>query len=204
VFAERGVFGGTVEDICARAGFTRGAFYSNFADKDDVLRALVSREHDRLLAYLDTGLGMVGEAAAAASGSDADPEATMAAIADGLLRSVPLDRQFFLVRAELELHALRDPAVAGLLRDADAGFRERIAAFLEQGLRALGRELVVDARDASDVATAIVQLSLRRALLEGGGTASSRGDAAGADPSGLARTMLPAIMVGLTRPGRTS
>lgn len=26
VFAERGVIGGTVEDICERAGFTRGAF----------------------------------------------------------------------------------------------------------------------------------------------------------------------------------
>src|SRR5512139_646545 len=53
VFAERGVIGGTVEDICEAAGFTRGAFYSNFADKADVVRALLAREHGRLLEHLD-------------------------------------------------------------------------------------------------------------------------------------------------------
>ena len=62
VFAERGVIGGTVEDICERAGFTRGAFYSNFVDKDDVLRALIAREHARLIAQVDAGFALLGEA----------------------------------------------------------------------------------------------------------------------------------------------
>jgi AcrR family transcriptional regulator len=196
VFAERGVFGGTVEDICARAGFTRGAFYSNFADKDDVLRALIAREHERLLADLDASRGMVGAVAAAAPA--ADPRATMASIAAGLLGSVPLDRQFSLIQAELEIHALRDPAVAHLFLDADTRFRERVATFLERGLRELGRELVVDVRDATDVAIGIVQLSLRRALLEPGGGPAV--DARSADPSGLAMAMLPPVMVALSRP----
>ena len=33
VFAERGIPGASVEEICEAAGFTRGAFYSNFPDK---------------------------------------------------------------------------------------------------------------------------------------------------------------------------
>jgi AcrR family transcriptional regulator len=37
VFAERGFHGASVEDICERAGFTRGAFYSNFSSKDDLV-----------------------------------------------------------------------------------------------------------------------------------------------------------------------
>ena len=41
VMAERGVAGTTVEEVTARAGFTRGAFYSNFADKDALVDAVL-------------------------------------------------------------------------------------------------------------------------------------------------------------------
>ena len=41
VFAERGIIGASVEEICEAAGFTRGAFYSNFADKDGLVLALI-------------------------------------------------------------------------------------------------------------------------------------------------------------------
>jgi AcrR family transcriptional regulator len=37
VFAERGFTAASVEEIAERAGFTRGAFYANFADKADAL-----------------------------------------------------------------------------------------------------------------------------------------------------------------------
>ena len=43
VFAERGVIGSSVEEICEAAGFTRGAFYSNFADKDALVLALIEQ-----------------------------------------------------------------------------------------------------------------------------------------------------------------
>lgn len=189
VFAERGVFGGTVEDICARAGFTRGAFYSNFADKDAVLRALIDREHQRLLAHLDAALGLVEEASTAAA-TDPDPRATMASIADRLLRSVPADRLFSLVQSELEIHAVRAPEVARAFRAADARFRARVADFLELGLARLGRELVVPVVDATDTMIAIVERSNRRALL--------RGD--GSDPNALAATILPLVMLAVSRP----
>src|SRR5487761_2120938 len=37
VIAERGAGGATVEGIAERAGFTRGAFYSNYASLDDLI-----------------------------------------------------------------------------------------------------------------------------------------------------------------------
>ena len=43
VFAERGVLAASVEEVCERAGFTRGAFYSNFATKDELCVALLTR-----------------------------------------------------------------------------------------------------------------------------------------------------------------
>ncbi len=187
VFAERGVFGGSVEDICARAGFTRGAFYSNFEDKADVLRALIAREHARLLAHLDAGLELVD--GSAAIGLDTDPRATLASVADRLLESVPADRMFSLIQGELEIHAVRDPEVARAFLEADARFRARIAEFLERGLARLGRELLVPLEDATDAVIAIVERSTRRALLAGDG----------ADPNALAVTMLPLVIVAVSR-----
>ncbi len=42
-FAEHGFEGASIDDIAARAGFTRGAFYSNFADKTELLVTLCDR-----------------------------------------------------------------------------------------------------------------------------------------------------------------
>jgi AcrR family transcriptional regulator len=189
VFAERGVIGGTVEDICERAGFTRGAFYSNFADKDDVLRALIAREHARLLEHVDAGFARLEESLGAGSADD-DPATTMAAVADRLLRAVPDDRLYSLIQTELEIHAIREPETSRAFLEADARFRERIAEFLERGLRLLGRELVVDVGEATDAIVAIVERSTRRALLAG----------RPADPDALARAMLPVLMAAATRP----
>lgn len=49
VFQERGFVGASIEEIVARAGFTRGAFYSNFSDKAAVFLALMdAREEARV------------------------------------------------------------------------------------------------------------------------------------------------------------
>jgi AcrR family transcriptional regulator len=45
VFLRRGLQGSSVEEISAEAGFTRGAFYSNFASKDELFIELL---HDRV------------------------------------------------------------------------------------------------------------------------------------------------------------
>jgi len=43
VFAEHGFDGASIDEIASRAGFTRGAFYSNFSDKTDLLVTLCDR-----------------------------------------------------------------------------------------------------------------------------------------------------------------
>ena len=52
VFAEQGVHASTVEEVCERAGFTRGAFYSNFTTKEELFAALMERQHSQQLAAL--------------------------------------------------------------------------------------------------------------------------------------------------------
>lgn len=41
VFAEQSVEGASVEEICEAAGFTRGAFYSNFSDRSELVLAMI-------------------------------------------------------------------------------------------------------------------------------------------------------------------
>lgn len=46
VFAEVGLDGASVEAVCERAGFTRGAFYSNFESKDELFLTLAANVAD--------------------------------------------------------------------------------------------------------------------------------------------------------------
>jgi AcrR family transcriptional regulator len=41
VFEEQGIGGASIEGIAATAGFTRGAFYSNFKSKDELIIAMI-------------------------------------------------------------------------------------------------------------------------------------------------------------------
>jgi AcrR family transcriptional regulator len=49
-FAERGLDAPSLDAICARAGFTRGAFYVHFRDREDLVAAVMERV---LGAFLD-------------------------------------------------------------------------------------------------------------------------------------------------------
>jgi TetR/AcrR family transcriptional regulator, transcriptional repressor for nem operon len=54
LFAEEGLDGPSLDAICERAGFTRGAFYVHFKDRDDFLVAVMDQVG---VAYLDAIIG---------------------------------------------------------------------------------------------------------------------------------------------------
>lgn len=60
VFVERGLHGSTVEEISAAAGFTRGAFYSNFESKEQLfIELLQDRVYSRYRAMSERALADV-------------------------------------------------------------------------------------------------------------------------------------------------
>lgn len=98
VFAARGFHGASVEDIAERAGYTRGAFYSNFEDKHDVLLALYDQR-------IETEIAEISRVISGAS-SPADLL--------GALRSrstTTFDANWHMLSMELSLYAMRNPAV---------------------------------------------------------------------------------------------
>ena len=59
VFAETGVHAASVEMITERAGFTRGAFYSNFDTKEELFFALAERENRIRFERLQEGVDAI-------------------------------------------------------------------------------------------------------------------------------------------------
>jgi len=54
VIARKGVDGASVEEICEEAGFTRGAFYSNFESKNELCIDVLHRSIDQTIMALAT------------------------------------------------------------------------------------------------------------------------------------------------------
>lgn len=124
VFPREGFQGASVEDIAAEAGFSRGAFYSNFNDKDELLAALLQQlceaEHRQLDAIFEAG----GSA-----------DAMRVAIREFYVRSFRETEQFTLY-AEAKIHAARVPAFRPRLLELERITRARITGFVERYCRA--------------------------------------------------------------------
>lgn len=180
VFAERGIAAASVEEICERAGFTRGAFYSNFAHKDDLILAVLDREESSILERL-------GQAVSQAIGA---PE-PLRVIGDRLFEIQPFGLDNYLLHAELGVLAVRDRSVAAPYLAWRQAFRERFVPFLTMSLAAAGRRLVVADDDAIDTLEALFGSSIRTSLVDG--TDPNR-------PDSLARRMLPVLLAAMTEP----
>ncbi|MBD0422837.1 helix-turn-helix transcriptional regulator [Streptomyces sp. TRM S81-3] len=115
VFAAKGFGRVSIEEVCEAAGYSRGAFYSNFDSLDELFFALY-RERAELIAEQVSG-------ALALDGPDLDVTAAVDRVTEVLL----LDRDWLLVKTDFLVHAARDPAVARALLDHRARLRRAIA-----------------------------------------------------------------------------
>ena len=146
VFAERGVNGASVEEICETAGFTRGAFYSNFADKDALVLALIQADAAAQFAAASSAL----EEAEYALGSS-----SVAAVAAQVLERFDAfgatTREGVLAQRELLLHAARVPALHGAYRDFLATSSAQLRALLADALERVGLEFTLPTELAVEV-----------------------------------------------------
>lgn len=136
VFAEKGVLGASVEEICEAAGYTRGAFYSNFTSKDDLCVALLQRNYEQQMAALEKALCGIGEP----TGTRLDD--LIARALDMFFAAQPAGRHWVLAGQELRLHAPRSPEFAAEYRRFHDQGIARVAETIQQVLHALGHELV--------------------------------------------------------------
>lgn len=147
VFARDGFEAAKLEEIAADAGYTRGAFYANFENKEDLFIALLEREITLRIASLEREMDKVLE-----------PEAKLKAMRDFFLTKT-LDRRWCLLALEFKLFAVRHPEVRQRLAAMHRRFVGPRVGFLEEVMEALGRELPASAH-ATGVSLAALGNSL--------------------------------------------
>jgi AcrR family transcriptional regulator len=118
VFADKGFGQVRIDDVCAAAGYTRGAFYSNFDSLEELFFALYD-ESARLIA------GQVTDAI-----TDDDINPGIEAVIERVTATLLLDRDWLLIKTDFLLHAARNPAVADRL----AAHRQQLRTVIETRL----------------------------------------------------------------------
>ena len=144
VFAEHGFGQVSIEQICDAAGYSRGAFYSNFASPDELFFAL----------YEQRASGLADQVAAAlheAGGDDSIP-----AVVDRVVRALMVDRQWVVIKTDFLLYAARHPQVATVL----ARQRDDLRGILAQHLTPIMDTVVLppDLRNPDALARAVITI----------------------------------------------
>lgn len=161
VFAERGFHGASVEDICERAGFTRGAFYSNFASKDDLVIEL-SSEH----------AAAIVDRIRAAAGVGDSPEAVLRDVFAALTAEGSRTEQWTLLTTEFTLHAIRDADARRAWARQQRRVRAALVEVVDETCQTHGVQLPMPTELFVRAAMALVQGSMTQRLVEPRGLTS--------------------------------
>lgn len=173
VFAEVGLDAASVEAICERAGFTRGAFYSNFASKDELFLQLAARVASDRVAAVQTRVG--GLVATGPGGVDDDE---ISAILEQVLDVGADDRMGVLLMSEIRIRALRDPDVARAFLEQDAEMQRNVARIITDIGALKGIGFRVDAAQAAQLMLTVWETAAVRAVIRGVADESHSGEAA--------------------------
>jgi AcrR family transcriptional regulator len=179
-FAQSGYGGASIDAIAENAGYSRGAFYANFAGKEDllleILRQFLTRELERTQEFLRAGH---------------TPE-ELHASAERQIDEACADPTWPLLGLELQLRAARDPAIAKAYEDSQREHHDQLGQLFEELFRLAGKRMPTDRRLLASLMTtigqAIVPIALRRQSSGGPVDAGAlytlvmKGLIAGADP----------------------
>jgi AcrR family transcriptional regulator len=127
VFARRGFAHASIDQVAAEAGYTKGAFYANFASKEELFLALLEERFEDRVAALDEVLAR-----------DAAPEAAAREGADDFTRYLRRDAEWERLFFEFAAHAARAPEFRGELVARYDALIARIARVIEGYTRRVG------------------------------------------------------------------
>ncbi|WP_229676007.1 TetR/AcrR family transcriptional regulator [Hoyosella rhizosphaerae] len=130
VFANEGFGRATVEKVCSHAGFTRGAFYSNFTSLDELFLAMWEERAATMLADVENLL--------AASITNAT---SVENVVEQVLHAIPVDDKWFRITAEFTAYALRNPPLHTIMAAREDAIIAAVTPLLTTALHALGRHV---------------------------------------------------------------
>ena len=179
VFAEKGLKRVTVDDLVGAAGFTRGAFYSNFSSIEEVFFTVFEEQSRRMLATVRETMDSVPEGEFSVE--------SMGLILDSLL---PFGRTWFIIQSEFTLLALRNEEAREVFTAHHRMFQHEMEELIGDIIARLGREPTVPIEKLTETAIALYLHSLAHEHLGTGAL----------DTQSLVDIVLPQILIGLSRP----
>ena len=160
VFVEKGFSGVKIDDVVKAAGFTRGAFYSNYSSMDEVLKdVLVQRAHT-----------IVDEIEAALAGIEGEPDVgTIMAVLDSFSAQ---GRTMYVLTCEYNLYMMRHPELIASDDAFPVTEREQLEAAVGRIVRGvlarMGRQSIFEPGVISRILTTFYLESFAPSM--GGGT----------------------------------
>lgn len=161
VFAQRGYHGATLDEVATVAGFTKGAVYSNFKNKEDLFLALFKADAERGMEALRDTL-------------DESDVPGIARITDFVslvrnMRNMPQpagDSGFEVLYLEFLLYAARHASARDQLRRIDEEATETLAQIIEDERRRQGIEPLESPTQAARLVEALFRGMGLLALIE--------------------------------------
>lgn len=178
VFAEKGLGGTTVDDLVSAAGFTRGAFYSNFSSLEEVFFELFETQSAAMVATVREVIASIPE-----------EEFSLDSVGVVLDSVHPMGRRWYLVQSEFVLFALRNRHAREVLAEHSRGLRHELVEVLRDVFHRLGRVPVVPLEQVTEAMIALYLHSLAQENLEDPTLQSEE----------LVQNVLPAVVLGLSR-----
>ena len=123
IFARRGLAHASIEEVAQDAGFTKGAFYANFASKEELFLAMLDERFAERLAEIDRVLA-----------TEEDPERQTHRAGVDFVQYLSADPEWQRLFFEFAAHASRHEDFRQALLLRYRRLRERIAGIYEQRL----------------------------------------------------------------------
>jgi AcrR family transcriptional regulator len=145
VFARNGFRGSTLDEVAATAGFTKGAVYSNFKNKDDLFLELVDDRIDRQFAVvseiLETGSHEAAE--------------QFPRVREMFRSDMFWDNTFAILWLEFVLYARRNPEAQAKLAASVERSRAQVQALIEHEYEMVGVQPPYPTRDLAEISLAL-------------------------------------------------
>ena len=168
VFVDKGIDGATVDDLARAAGFTRGAFYSNFSTKEEVFSALFASVTQEMLQIARTAVeealpaeGRAASAPLSGEAQTADAEA-MIAVFEAIR---PFGRQWYLLYSDAVARSLRDETMRTELAAQRERLRDEIGKLLTVRMEAAGERPLLPPEDLAQLLVGVfIDLMVREQM----------------------------------------
>jgi AcrR family transcriptional regulator len=145
VFARDGFHAATLDEVASTAGFTKGAVYSNFKSKDDLLLALLDQRIDRQLA-------VVGEVLEGGSHEAVEQFPRIRALFGGDLF---WNDDFVTLYLEFVLYARRHAEARAKLAASVVRTREMVRQLIDEEYAAIGLAPKYSTDDVAEISLAL-------------------------------------------------